>query len=502
MGKKKKKKVSKEITDEELFEKKVKEKEKKLNKESKSINKKKIIIIVVISLLIVLIVGFLIYLKVSSNFKYDKYDKTLVLEYKGKNKIKEPDVCFGNILKCVKVKPKKEGKVEFDKIGSYKLKYIYKYKKKKLELQQNVKIKDLDKPIISLDDEEIKVCPSGKILKLDVSAEDEYDGDLTDKIESSYFNKKVIIKVKDSSGNKAKKEIDVIAKDEEGPVITLNGSKNTSVIVGLQYNEVGASAKDNCDGEIKVTTSGNVDTNVAGEYTITYTAEDSSGNKSTVERKVSVKNRVEGNKVIYLTFDDGPGPHTQRLLDILDKYNVKVTFFVTNQFPRYQYLIGEEAKRGHAVAVHTLTHRWNIYDSVDAYMNDFNAMNDIIEQQTGSRTKLFRFPGGSSNQVYCGHNKTVVPDIINKMNELGNVYFDWNISSGDAGNTTSTDRVYRNVIGGLKADNSVVLQHDIKGFSVNAVERIIEYGLNNGYTFKALDVNSPTAHHGVYTCKQ
>ena len=163
-------------------------------------------------------------------------------------------------------------------------------------------------------------------------------------------------------------------------------------------------------------------------------------------------------------------------------------------------MIGEEARRGHTVAVHTLTHRWNVYESVDAYLADFEAMNDIIEQQTGSRTKLFRFPGGSSNRIYCGHNKTSVPDIINAMNEKGNVYFDWNLSSGDAGGTVSTDQVVKNVTSKMK-NNSVVLQHDIKGFSVNAVEKIIQYGLNNGFTFKALDENSPTAHHGVYICK-
>jgi peptidoglycan/xylan/chitin deacetylase (PgdA/CDA1 family) len=87
------------------------------------------------------------------------------------------------------------------------------------------------------------------------------------------------------------------------------------------------------------------------------------------------------------------------------------------------------------------------------------------------------------------------------MNELGNVYFDWNVSSGDAGGTTSSEQVYKNVINALKADSSVVLQHDIKGFSVDAVAKIIEYGLNNGYTFKPLTVDSPVTHHGIYTCQ-
>ena len=50
-------------------------------------------------------------------------------------------------------------------------------------------------------------------------------------------------------------------------------------------------------------------------------------------------------------------------------------------------------------------------------------------------------------------------------------------------------------------NNSIVLQHDIKNFSVEAVEKIIQYGLNNGFEFKSLSVESPTAHHGVHVCK-
>ncbi len=508
MKKKKKKKIRvddlldkniKEETTEVLTKDKDESSNKNVVKDKKNI---KLIIIISLVVLLLLIIGFLMYLKISSKFKYDKYDKKLEYNIGDKINIKEPIVCYGHFIKCKNIKAKIKGKVDNDKLGTYNLEYTYKYKKKKLVLKRSVIIKDLEKPKININDQDIKVCPNGKILKLDLSATDNFDGDVTKGIETGYSNNKVIAKVKDSSGNEGKIEIDVEPKDEEGPVITLNGLKNMSNVVGLNYAEAGAKAVDNCDGEVKVDITGSVDINTVGEYVLTYTAVDSAGNKSTAERKVTIKNRVEGNKVIYLTFDDGPGFYTSQLLDVLDKYNVKATFFVTNQFPKYQYLIGEEAKRGHSVAVHTLTHKWNIYDSVDAYINDFNAMNDIIEQQTGSRTKLFRFPGGSSNTVYCGHNKTAVPDIIAKMNELGNIYFDWNLSSGDAGNTTKTEQVYKNVINGLKADNSIVLQHDIKGFSVNAVEKIIEYGLNNGYTFKALDENSPTAHHGVHICKQ
>ena len=77
-------------------------------------------------------------------------------------------------------------------------------------------------------------------------------------------------------------------------------------------------------------------------------------------------------------------------------------------------------------------------------------------------------------------------------------YFDWNVLSGDAGGTTSTAKVYANVINGVRNKSvAVVLQHDVKGFSVNAVEKIIIWGKNNGYTFAPLTADSPTVHQHI-----
>ena len=475
-----------------------KAKENQQNNKVRSKKNKKAMII--IFLLVVLLCAFFIFYKITSKFRYTNFEKNIETNYGKKYKIKAPVVCYGNKIRCKDVKAVIKGNVDTSKMGEYNIEYSYKYGKKKMILKQKIVVKDLIEPDIVLNDDEVKVCPNGKIVKLNLSVNDNLDGDLTDKITTSLKDNKLIIEVSDSADNKASKEIDVQPSDDQKPTITLNGNKEVSIVKGLEYKDQGASVTDNCDDKIELKKEGTVDVNTIGTYKIIYSASDEAGNDTSVTRVVNVKERVEGDKVVYLTFDDGPGPYTEQLLDVLDKYNVKVTFFVTNQFPKYQDLIGEEAKRGHSIAVHTLTHKWNIYDSVDAYLADFEAMNDIIEKQTGSRTKLFRFPGGSSNSIYCGHNKTVVPDIIKTMNEKGNVYFDWNVSSGDAGQTTSTDKVYDNVIKSMR-NNAVVLQHDIKGFSVNAVERIIQYGLNNGYTFKALDVNSPTAHHGVHICK-
>ena len=78
----------------------------------------------------------------------------------------------------------------------------------------------------------------------------------------------------------------------------------------------------------------------------------------------------------------------------------------------------------------------------------------------------------------------------------GYQYFDWNVSSGDT-ETSDTNKIVNNVIKSLKKGNNIVLQHDTNHASVKAVSKIIEYGKANGYTFKSLNVNSPTAHHVI-----
>lgn len=219
-------------------------------------------------------------------------------------------------------------------------------------------------------------------------------------------------------------------------------------------------------------------------------------NSSAGENGNSSEESASNGNVIYLTFDDGPGKYTQELLDVLDRYNVKVTFFVTKAGD--SNLIGEEFRRGHSVGIHSATHDYDdIYSSEDAYFADLEKMSDIIYEQTGERTKLLRFPGGSSNRV-SSFNPGIMTRLTEAVRERGYQYFDWNVLSGDAGETTDTDEIVKNVIDGCTDRSaSVVLQHDIKGYSVAAVERIIQWGLENGYTFERLTVDSPSAHHRI-----
>ena len=201
---------------------------------------------------------------------------------------------------------------------------------------------------------------------------------------------------------------------------------------------------------------------------------------------------------IYLTFDDGPGAYTAKLLDILKKYDVKVTFFVTGSGD--DALIQREYNEGHTVGLHTWSHRYEqLYRNVNAYFDDLNLIHDRVQKLTGFDSKIIRFPGGSSNTVssrYDGGSR-LMSTLTREVEKRGYVYFDWNVASGDAGNITTADGVYNNVVSHLQDGANVVLQHDIKDFSVNAVERIIQYGMANGYTFKPLTADSPTMHHGV-----
>ncbi|MBR0424229.1 polysaccharide deacetylase [Candidatus Saccharibacteria bacterium] len=204
------------------------------------------------------------------------------------------------------------------------------------------------------------------------------------------------------------------------------------------------------------------------------------------------------NGTIYLTFDDGPGEYTDRLLDILKSYNVKATFFVTGKGD--DATIKREYDEGHTVALHTFSHRYDlVYRSVEAYFNDLNQVAERVKNITGEEAKIIRFPGGSSNAVSAKYDGgiRIMSILSQEVLNRGYVYFDWNVASGDAASASTSDAVFVNVAAHLKEGANVVLQHDIKGYSVDAVGRIIEYGLANGYDFQPLKVDSPVVRHGV-----
>ncbi|SCZ78423.1 polysaccharide deacetylase family protein [Pseudobutyrivibrio xylanivorans] len=180
--------------------------------------------------------------------------------------------------------------------------------------------------------------------------------------------------------------------------------------------------------------------------------------------------------MVYLTFDDGPSENTEAILDILDDYNVKATFFVVGKdIDTYGDAYRRIVDDGHTIGMHSFSHNYSkLYQSEDSFVTDYNKIHDLILDTTGVDTKLYRFPGGSSNKV----SNTSMSVFINYLNSVGATYYDWNIASGDATSQAFTaDELVDNVMSDVvKYKTSVVLLHDAsnKNATVEALPRLIE----------------------------
>ena len=189
-----------------------------------------------------------------------------------------------------------------------------------------------------------------------------------------------------------------------------------------------------------------------------------------------------GIRRVYLTFDDGPSSNTDRILDILDQYGVKATFFVVGKegyADQYRRIVED----GHTLAMHSYSHKYNeIYASLDAYREDLTRLHDFLYELTGEDCNIVRFPGGSSNTI----SHVDMWELVNYLNKEDMVYFDWNVSSGDAtGGRKSVAQITKNVLDSVgQFDNAVVLFHDAadKDSTVDALPAIIEKILESDNT--------------------
>ncbi len=208
---------------------------------------------------------------------------------------------------------------------------------------------------------------------------------------------------------------------------------------------------------------------------ISQIQEDSSGAEASEPVAEESSGQEEIHKV-YLTFDDGPSIYTNDILDILDSYNVKATFFVvgkeeTNAEEALQRIVDE----GHTLGMHSYSHKYKeLYESMDSFTQDFARIRDYIYQATGVESVCYRFPGGSSNTV----SEIDMHDFIDYLDSQGVEYYDWNVSSGDGGSMKlSTDTLLENCTKDIDTrDTSIILLHDSaeKPTTVEALPDIIE----------------------------
>lgn len=209
--------------------------------------------------------------------------------------------------------------------------------------------------------------------------------------------------------------------------------------------------------------------------------------------------RTDGKKVVYLTFDDGPSTtNTPQILDILDRYNVKATFFVLgtslDKGDEAKIILKEIAKRGHAIGNHTYSHNYsylypNRVMNVDNIISDLQKNENVMKEVLGQdfSTRVIRLPGG----YWSWEGRTPMRD---KMLELGYNNIDWNALNGDAesqgksaGELLQKAKQTLEVLG-PNADSVILLMHDTYGKeeTVKALPQIIEYLQSQGFEFRTI----------------
>lgn len=209
--------------------------------------------------------------------------------------------------------------------------------------------------------------------------------------------------------------------------------------------------------------------------------------------------RTDGKKVVYLTFDDGPSTtNTPQVLDILDRYNVKATFFVLGKSldknDEAKVILKDIAERGHAIGNHTYSHNYsylypNRVMNVDNIVSDLQKNENMMKEVLGEdfSTRVIRLPGG----YWSWEGRTPMRD---KMLELGYNNIDWNALNGDAESQgksadellQKTKQTVENL--GPNADSIVFLMHDTYGKeeTVKALPQVIEYLKSQGFEFRTI----------------
>lgn len=203
--------------------------------------------------------------------------------------------------------------------------------------------------------------------------------------------------------------------------------------------------------------------------------------------------RNDGKKVVYLTFDDGPSSSSSSILDILEKNDVRATFFITGQSLDHAGQKGKEILQrsynyGNAIANHTYSHDYNLlYPNrtldFDAFVNDLKKTEDLLKNALGDdfSTKVIRCPGGQMS--WQGMDK-----LQSYLEEKGMSSIDWNAVNDDVVRNKTTDDLYNKVVETSEGKEMVVLlMHDASSEkTVKVLQKIIDYYKTNGYEFRTL----------------
>lgn len=392
------------------------------------------------------------------------------------------------------------------KVGNYEIKYQLKSFFNTKTVTRKIHVIETEKPKLVLKGKtEIQLCSNEKYKEEGYEVSDNYDKNIEKKVKIIQKKSKIIYQVKDQSGNQDTQIRKIRWKNEMGPALTLKGKDIVVLKKNEKYQEEGYQATDICDGDItsKVIQLGYVNTSKVGKYQIQYIVKNKIGKQAKQTRTIIVTDQKNSNGgIIYLTFDDGPSKEiTPAILDILKKQKIQATFFVTNKNENLDHYIQREYQENHTVALHTATHNYSLlYSSAEAYFQDLKIVSDRVKRITNQESKIIRFPGGGSNLVSRKYSPGLMTYLTQEVKKRGYHYYDWNIDSGDATRRYTSDEIYQNVTSALMLGReNIVLMHDFAGNNPtrDALERIIQFGKQNGYVFAPITESTKEIHHKI-----
>lgn len=395
-----------------------------------------------------------------------------------------------------------EGNADTATVGDYPMSYTYKGKKYPF----TVTVRDTKGPDLKLKDYTTDTTETIKAENFIDSITDasQYSVKMDNREdikEAGTF--KITISATDQYGNESEGTVRLIRKEDKQAPSLEGFEKQISINQGSSYKTDAYAVVDDLDqNPTSYCDTSHLDTTVPGTYNVDYMVRDRSDNQATYTQTVTVLEDPDyGKPTVYLTFDDGPSQNTLKILDILDQFGVKATFFVIGTNPDEYSIMKDIVDRGHTIALHTFSHDYGqVYSSEDAYFEDLNKIAQVVKEQTGVEADCIRFPGGSSNTVSAQYSPGLMTTLSKAVLDRGYQYFDWNGDSTDAsGNNVPVQQLIDNATSGIGTEKINILFHDTdaKGTTVEALPSIIQAYQDAGYVFKGVTKDGFAPHHEV-----
>ena len=342
--------------------------------------------------------------------------KTITLSYR--EKYEDAGVILKNANSKNLSKVKIENDIEPGKIGIYHVDYSLKLGSKTLKIRRNVKIIDDIPPVIKLNGKQIIEIKKGEEYKEPgYKATDEYDGDLTNKVEAigeintkEYGEQIIKYRVKDSSNNIT--EVNRIVKiiDKTSPEIVCES--NYSAFEKNSKNVVGCKAIDDFDGDIteKIKISGTYDATEEGIYNIEYSVEDDAGNQSKINHNIIIFQKIKDKKAYLLI------PDTKDLEEIIKKNEPALTIINQQELSEEEIEIFKEKK--HQIGLQIKDKKFNNIKELIKYLNDNNIEYKELDKNKNFEQTLIELKDNKMILIYKNetleHTKTLI-QILKEM---------------------------------------------------------------------------------------